>query len=118
MQAVVKTPHIEITGENIPKKLLDFLKKNYKNVELIDDEEEYIDITQTDWFRQMAAEDSPAEALKRYRKRFGMSQIELGEKLNMLKQNVSAMERGTRGISKATAHKLAEIFHSYPGRFI
>ncbi|MBI9105464.1 MAG: helix-turn-helix transcriptional regulator [Spirochaetales bacterium] len=56
--------------------------------------------------------------LKRYRKRAGLSQSELALKLGMVKENISAMETGSRGISKATAHKLSEIFQVSPGRFI
>ena len=118
MLAVVKKPHIEISGEKIPEKLLTFLKENYKGVELIDENEELVDVTRTQWYQQMESESTPAATLKRYRKRAGMSQSELGIKLGMLKQNISAMERGARGISKATAHKLAEIFQTDPGRFI
>ncbi|MEA1910311.1 MAG: helix-turn-helix transcriptional regulator [Spirochaetota bacterium] len=47
-----------------------------------------------------------------------MSQAELGEKLGIAKQNISVMERGARGISKAMARDLAELFQISPGRFI
>ncbi len=118
MLAVVKKPHIEITAEKIPEKLLIFLKENYKSVELIDEDEEFLDISITKWYQDIAKDSSPGTTLKRYRKRAGMTQTELGIKLGILKQNVSAMERNARGISKSTAHKLAEIFLTDPGRFI
>ncbi len=118
MLAVVKKPHIEINAEEIPEKLLKFLTDNYHNVEIINNDEELVDITQTAWYREKANKSTPGQVLKRYRKRNGMSQTQLGEKLGMAKQNISAMERGTRGISKATAHQLAEIFQVSPGRFI
>lgn len=117
MLAVVKNPHIKITGESIPKELLDFLSNHYDEVALITDDS-LIDIEESQWFQQMKAGQTPGSTLRRYRKRAKLSQSELAEKLGMVKQNISAMEKGSRGISKASAYKLAEIFHVSPGRFI
>jgi DNA-binding XRE family transcriptional regulator len=117
MLAVVKKPYIEISAEKIPEELMNFLRNHYKTVEIVDDDE-LVDISETNWYRSMASDRTPGSILKRYRKRTGMSQSELAEKLGMVKQNISAMENGSRGISKATAHKLAEIFQVHPGRFI
>ncbi len=118
MLAVVKKPHIEISGELIPEELLSFLKDHYKTIEIIEDGDGTQDITHSRWYQNMQNRSKPGTTLKRYRKRAEMSQTELAEKLGMMKQNISAMEKGTRGISKATAHKLAEIFQVSPGRFI
>jgi DNA-binding XRE family transcriptional regulator len=118
MLAVVKKPHIEISGDTIPEKLLKFLADNYDKVELLNDDESFVDITKTGWYLEHASTTTPGAVLKRYRKRAGISQKELGEKLGLAKQNISAMERGSRGISKANAHKLAEIFQTSPARFI
>lgn len=118
MLAVVKKPHIEISAEMIPAELMSFLKDHYKNIEIINDEEELVDISETDWYQSMKNRRTPGGTLKRYRKRSGLSQPELAEKLGMVKQNISAMENDSRGISKTTAHKLAEIFQVSPGRFI
>lgn len=117
MQAVVKKPHIEIIAEKIPEELMTFLKEHYKKIEIIEDEEAQ-DITRTDWYKNMKNNTTPGETMKRYRKRAHFSQAELAEKLGMVKQNISAMENGNRGISKNTAHKLAEIFQVSPARFI
>jgi DNA-binding XRE family transcriptional regulator len=118
MLAVVKKPHIEINADKIPENLLKFLTDNYEKVEIINNDDDLVDITETAWYRERANKSTPGQVLKRYRKRNGMSQTELGEKLGIAKQNVSAMERGVRGISKAMAHELAEIFQVSPGRFI
>ena len=117
MLAVVKKPHIEISGETIPEELISFLKDHYKKIEIIDDEQSE-DITETDWYQSMQKKTTPGATLKRYRKRAGMSQSELAEKLGLVKQNISGMENDSRGISKTIAHKLAEIFHVSAGRFI
>jgi DNA-binding XRE family transcriptional regulator len=118
MLAVVKKPHIEISAEIIPEELISFLKEHYQNIEIITEEEELIDITETAWYRNMEKSMNPGSTLRRYRKRAGMSQPDLAEKLGMVKQNISAMENGSRGISKVTARKLAEIFKVSPGKFI
>ncbi|MDA3940344.1 MAG: helix-turn-helix transcriptional regulator [Spirochaetia bacterium] len=118
MLAVVKKPHIEISGDDIPEKLIKFLTDNYQKVEIINDDDDFVDITDTSWYLEHSNTHLPGNALKRYRKRANISQKELGDKLGVAKQNISAMERGTRGISKANAHKLAEIFQTSPVRFI
>jgi DNA-binding XRE family transcriptional regulator len=118
MLVVVKKPHIEIEGESIPEELLQFLHEHYGSVELFSEDEELFDITETEWYREMKNDSSPGDILKRYRKRAGLSQSQLAEKLGMVKQNISAMENGSRGISKTTAHRLSEIFQVSPARFI
>ena len=118
MLAVVKKPHIEISADTIPEELIAFLKDHYRNIEIIDDDNDLVDITETEWYRKIGKTDNPGNILKRYRTRSGFTQSQLAEKLGMVKQNVSAMEHGSRGISKTTAHKLAEIFQVSPARFI
>ena len=118
MLAVVKKPHIEISADSIPEELLRFLSDHYKNVDVYDDDDSVVDITESAWYAKMKEKKSPGDTLKRYRKRAGLTQNQLGEKLGVVKQNISAMEKGTRGISKSTAHKLAEIFQISAGRFI
>ncbi|WP_460053615.1 helix-turn-helix domain-containing protein [Spirochaeta dissipatitropha] len=114
----MKKPHIEISGDSIPEELIHFLKSHYQDIEIIADDEQALDITDTEWYQEMKENSSPGSTLKRYRRRAEMSQRELAEKLEMVKQNISAMEKGRRGISKRTAHKLAEIFQVSPARFI
>jgi len=116
MQVVVKKPHIKIDGD-VPEKLIKYLQKNYKEVEVINDpDEEYIDITETEFYKNI--EFSPAKALIVYRKNNELTQIELGEKLGIPKQHVSNMERGTRNISLNMAKKLAKLFNVSIERFL
>ena len=118
MLAVVKKPHIEISGDTIPEELLGFLKDHYKKIEIIEDDEALQDITASEWYQNMQKKSNPGATLKRYRKRAGMSQTELADKIGVVKQNISGMENGSRGISKDMANKLAEVFQVSPGRFI
>jgi len=56
MQAVVKTPLIEISIKgDISKKMLNFLKEEYGNKVHLkkDSDDEYVDITKTDWYKKI-----------------------------------------------------------------
>ncbi len=124
MLAVVKTPHIRIHIQGrIPKRLMNVLKKEYgRGVKLSDepsDEDELVDIFQTDWYRRTKARLTPGKSLKIYRQNAKMTQSELGKRLGGLpKQFVSNMENGIRPISKNMALKLASIFKTSVARFI
>ena len=122
MQAVVKTPHIEINIKgDIPEKIITLLKKEYgKKVHLTKDEDdEFVNITETDWYKKIHAEKTPGDNMKIYRKIHKITQEKLGEILGGIpKQHVSNMENGSRPISKITAKKLAKIFNVSIERFI
>ena len=122
MQAVVKTPHIEIIIKgDIPPKIITLLKKEYgKKVHITQDkDDEYVNITTSDWYKQMKAEKTPADNMKIYRKIHKLTQAKLGEMLgNIPKQHISNMENGIRPISKITAKKLSKIFNVSVERFI
>lgn len=122
MQAVVKTPHIEITIKgDIPQKIIALLRKEYgKRVRLTKDEnDEYVNIIETEWYKKMKAEKTPADNMKIYRRIHKITQERLGEMLGGIpKQHVSNMENGIRPISKNTAKKLAKIFNVSVERFI
>lgn len=105
-----KTPIFEIKGE-IPDNVMDFLKKEFIVEIDDDDDEEYVNLMETDWFKGREAGRSPGQAVRVYRDNFGYSQAELGKVLGgMSRQNVSDMENNRRGISKDIAKKLSKIF--------
>ena len=72
------------------------------------DDEETVEISKTGLFRQMEAETTPAESLKLLRKTFGYTQQQLADKAGIMKQQVSAMERGKEPIGRKMAHRLAD----------
>jgi len=122
MQAVVKTPHIEINikGE-IPEKLLSLLEEEYgEGVQIAkDDGEETVNVFDTDWYKEIKPKIAPGDNLRIYRQNAGMTQAELGEKLGGIpRQHISNMERGIRPISIKTARELAKIFSVSPEKFI
>ena len=116
MQVHVKTPHIDIKiqGEEY-KPLIDLLKKDFGEdlVEIVDDEDELVEITTTDWFKEMQR--SPGETVEIHRSNMHMTQAELGEAIGgRSKQYVSDIEKGRRNISLALAKRLGEVLgHNY-----
>ncbi len=122
MQAVVKTPRIEINikGE-IPDKLMSVLEEEYgEQVQLSEDnDEEHVNIFETDWYRSIKSGMTPGNNLRIYRENHGLTQARLGEMLGGVpRQHISNMEREVRSISLRTARKLAEIFKISPEKFI
>jgi DNA-binding XRE family transcriptional regulator len=123
MQAVVKTRHIEIMvkGNNVPPKILSVLKKEYgKKLHITEDnEEELINVFETDWYKSIKKTITPGFNLKLYRGMKKITQEELGKILgNIPKQHVSNMEKGIRPISLNTAKKLSKIFNVSVEKFI
>jgi DNA-binding XRE family transcriptional regulator len=119
----VKTPHIEINvkGNNIPSKILTFLKEEYgKKLHITDDnEDESVDVFQTDWYKNTKSSLTPGFNLKLYRQMKQITQSELGQLLGEIpKQHISNMEKDLRPISLKTAKKLAKIFHVSVEKFI
>jgi len=122
MLAVVKTPLIDIhIRGRIPNRLVTALKSEYgKKVKLTkEDDDELLDIFQTDWYKRIKKTLTPGTNLRIYRQNQKLTQAQLGTKLgNLPKQFVSNMENGIRPISKKTALKLAKIFGTSVDRFI
>jgi len=116
MQVHVKTPHIDIQiqGEEY-KPLIDLLKKDFgeEQVEIIEDEDELIEITSTDWFNEMKP--TPGETVEIHRSNLKMTQAELGKAIGgRSKQYVSDIEKGRRNVSLDLAKRLGEVLgHSY-----
>ncbi len=123
MQAVVKTPHIEINvkGEKIPPKLMKVLKEEYgKELNLLtDDEEDYINVFDSQWYKDIKGKMTPGKYLRIYRENKGLTQVQLGEALGSIpRQHVSNMENGHRAISIKMARKLSSILDAPIERFL
>ena len=119
MQVVVKRPHIRVEGD-ISAELIEFLQKKYKDVEVIENEdEELVEVTKSSWYKNIRAQITPGENMRTYRKLYGLSQEALGKKLgSFTRQNISNMENGHRAISKSVAKRLAEFFDVSVEKFI
>ena len=112
MQAVVKTPHIEISvkGAEIPPKLMKVLKEEYgKELNLVmDGEDELVNVFETQWYKSIKGKMTPGKYLRIYRENKGLTQAQLGKALGGIpRQHISNMENGHRAISLKMARKLA-----------
>lgn len=121
MQARVKTPRtsIHIQGE-IPSRILEMLRSEYgSELKIYEGDEEYVEVAESDWYKEMAEITTPGDAMRIYRKNHQLTQEQLGKKLgNVPRQIVSNMERGKRSISLPTAKKLSVIFNVPASRFL
>ena len=121
MQALVKTPrtNINIQGE-IPSRILEILKSEYGGeLKILEGDEEYVEVTESNWYKEMKEVTTPGDAMRIYRKNHQLTQEQLGKKLgNVPRQIISNMERGQRSISLATAKKLSVIFNVPASRFL
>ena len=122
MQAVVKTPRIEVAIKgDIPPKLIAVLQEEFGADLHCEDEDDavVVDIFASDWYRETKAGITPGDNLKIYRENQGWTQVRLGEVLGGIpRQHVSNMERGIRPISIKMARKLARVFRVSPDKFI
>ena len=122
MQAVVKTPRIEINIKgDIPEKLMSVLEEEYgEQMHLLDqNDEESVNVFETAWYQDVRSTMTTGENMKIYRENNGLTQAQLGEMLGgMPRQHISNMERQVRSISLKTARKLAKLFKVSPEKFI
>ncbi len=115
MLVVVNQHHTDdfrIEGE-ISSSSLDMLKKYYgSSLHIENNDDEWVNIKDTDWYREMKESYSPASNLAFYRKEKKLTQAALGNILGVPKQYVSDMEHSRRSISKAMAKKIAVALDS------
>ncbi len=114
MQAVVKTPRIEIAirGE-IPPKLLAILEEEFGDLMQLqaEDDEEMVDVFETDWYTHMKMQITPGKNLKIYRQNHGLTQIQLGQMLGGLsRRHISNLEHDVHPISSDLAQELSRLF--------
>lgn len=119
MQVVAKKPHIDIhiEGKGI-KAFLNIIKKTIPDVQVIDSDNEYEDIDDWDYYKEMKARLTPSVVLKIRRENAGLTQAQLSEKCGIAVPNIALMERGKRNIGAKTAKKLAEALNCDVGDFI
>ena len=94
----------------MPDYLVIFLKSAFPNVEEVkdSDDEECVEISKSNWFKEIESQTTPAESLKLLRTSFGYTQQALADKAGITKQQISAMERGKEPIGRKMAHRLAD----------
>jgi len=124
MLAVVKKHHtnqplFEIRGD-IPVKVVEYLKEEFgQNVEVLKEDEEMVNVFETEWYKKISSTTTPGEVMRIYRENAELTQEELGRKLGKFnRQKISDMECGKRNISKDVAKKLSKLFQVPVERFL
>jgi DNA-binding XRE family transcriptional regulator len=124
MLAVVKKPHtnislFEIKGD-IPNQVLGYLQQQFgQNIEIVEDEEELVNIFETNWYKQISATLTPGDAMKVYRENHSLTPAELGKKLgDLTAEEISEMECNKRRINREVAKKLSQLFEISIERFL
>ena len=124
MLAVVKkhrtnTTLFKVKGD-IPTGVVEYLQRKFgQDVEVVEDDEELLNIFDTDWYKDIKEATTPGDTLKIYRENFGLTQVDLGHKLGKFtRQKISDMEHNKRSISKDVAKKLSRLFDVPIDRFL
>jgi len=110
MLAVAKTPHIDlrIAGETIPASILAALESEYGgDLKIIDDDDELVNIRDTEWYKTIREEMTVGDVLRIRRENAELTQEELAARTGMSQGNIAAMETGRRVIGPKVAKKLA-----------
>jgi len=118
MQVVVKKPPIKLEGE-ITSNLIAYLTAEFGDIEVVEDDDEFIDVTKSEWYQNIKQSISPGDTLRFYREMRGFTQAELGERIGRFsRQYISNLENGHRPISKTVAKRLSALFEISVSRFI
>lgn len=99
----------------ITQTVFNALMKDY-TIESEDDS--YIDVTQTDWYKESKNRLHHGGLIQLLRTHRNMSQGDLGEQLGVTSKYVSDLEHSRRSVSLKMAKKLSEIFGRKPERFL
>jgi len=110
MLVVEKTHRIEveIKGQGADS-VIAALRREFPRLKVSDDDE-LVDVFETDWYKKTKAESTPGSTLYAYRHRDGLTQIQLAKRLGISRQVVCDMEKDRRPISGKTAKLLAQVF--------
>jgi len=116
MQAVVRMPRtkkvrFKVDGD-IPDNIINYLKHNFgKNLEILDyPDDEYIDVFETEWYKERKKKMTPGKVLRIYRENAHLTQTALSAKIGInSRQYISDLENNRRGISKELAKKISKV---------
>ena len=119
MLALVKTPHTEIVlnGDGA-QEIIDLLRSRF-SVQILNppdslpDDEELVNINDTDWWKNHAH-----RALAGARLKAGLTQKQLAEKTGLRQTVISEYENGRRRMTMKTARKFAAALDTFPEKFM
>ena len=115
MQVVEKAHHInaKFNGYGIPL-IKEAILKAYPNSQIIEDEndDEILEVwEETDIAKEIKTRKTPGRTLAIYRDRYGLTLVQLAEKIGTKYTNISAMENDRRPIGLRMARKLGEVLN-------
>ena len=118
MQALVKVPRMLENGApveftisgNVPVFYLDLTRRLFPMIEENNDDE-LIEISESDWYKKMQATVKPGDVLRSLRTMREMKQKELAENLGIEPRQISDMEHGRAPIGKKMAMKLGKALN-------
>ena len=120
MLVVVKNPRInlKLEGQGV-RKIIDLIKNTFEDVEVKkNDSDELVLIENTDWYKELSKDLTPAKALKVYRSNANLTMVEVSEKSGIAQSHLSDMENGKRNIGKISAKKLGKALNCSYKRFL
>jgi hypothetical protein len=105
-----RTPRIDvrISGRGA-RKVAGLIQRAYKDVRVErEDDDELVNLLETDWYKNMSAKMTPAKILGIYRDNAGLTLTQVSDKTGIAVSHLSAMENGSRGIGRISAQKLGK----------
>jgi DNA-binding XRE family transcriptional regulator len=114
-----KTHHIDVHmygrgAETIVK----MLKKELPKIQITPEDEDFINIEDTAFWKNTQKHETPGNALWAYRDNAGLTLAELASRTGIAKTHLSEMEREKRAITLKTAKILGQAFNCNYHRFL
>jgi len=85
---------------------------------MLENEKEWVNIFETDWYKQICTTLTPGDAMRAYRENFGLSPTELAQKLGTTGETIVHMECNQCDINQELVQKLSELFEVPVERFL
>jgi antitoxin component HigA of HigAB toxin-antitoxin module len=98
--------------------VIEVLKVKFPHIQVTTDDDDYVNIEDTEYWKERQKDKSPAKALWVYRDNAGLSLTKLAELTGIAKSHLSAMEHGKRAIGVKTAKILGKALKCDYRRFL
>jgi antitoxin component HigA of HigAB toxin-antitoxin module len=104
----------------LPSGVINYLKREFgSDFEFEADDEEFVNVFETDWYKEISSLTTPGDVLKIYRENFGLSRAELAGKLGKFTaREISDMENSRSSISREAAEAFSSVFDVPASRFV
>jgi len=122
MPEVGKEPRTElrvvVRGKKRTERIVALLRQHGIEPEIVgDDDDKLVDVRETDWYQRTKAARTPGSVVNSMRWKHQLTQAELARRIGVNRQNISAIERGKRGLGLKLALKIAAVMEEPVERF-